>query len=138
MDLNLSDSCPFAQAYVERDIGKLIFLTIQDWRGRIQVGLAKQFFPETWTHAKLLELGDIAWFEGKVGHPGQRYTMTGILYISRLRFAPPHRVLTTFGVVSVRPPDLRFRREIVAGEAVQQRPAREGPARRARGRRPSS
>ena len=26
MDLNLSDSCPFAQAYVERDIGKLIVL----------------------------------------------------------------------------------------------------------------
>src|SRR5919109_4692198 len=26
LDLNLSDSCPFAQAYVERDIGKLIVL----------------------------------------------------------------------------------------------------------------
>jgi lysyl-tRNA synthetase class 2 len=51
-----------------RDIGKLIFLTIQDWTGRIQVGLAKQFFPETFTQAKLMELGDIAWFEGKVGH----------------------------------------------------------------------
>ncbi len=51
-----------------RDIGKLIFITIQDQTGRLQIGLAKQFFPDTWPHAKLLELGDIAWFEGKVGH----------------------------------------------------------------------
>jgi lysyl-tRNA synthetase, class II len=65
-----------------RDIGKLIFITIQDWTGRIQIGLAKQFFAEptgggqdargtgagTWPQAKLLELGDIVWFQGKVGH----------------------------------------------------------------------
>ncbi len=54
-----------------RDIGKLIFLTIQDWTGRIQIGLAKQAIenPDTrWPHAKLLELGDIATFSGKVGH----------------------------------------------------------------------
>ena len=51
-----------------RDIGKLIFITIQDQTARIQIGLAKQFFPERWPEAKLLELGDIAWFEGKVGH----------------------------------------------------------------------
>jgi lysyl-tRNA synthetase class 2 len=51
-----------------RDIGKLIFITIQDWTGRIQIGLAKQSFPDAWPQAKLLELADIAWFEGKVGH----------------------------------------------------------------------
>lgn len=51
-----------------RDIGKLIFITITDWTGKIQLGLAKQAFPETWDRAKLLELGDIAWFSGKVGH----------------------------------------------------------------------
>ncbi|HVS71744.1 MAG TPA: lysine--tRNA ligase [Phycisphaerae bacterium] len=54
-----------------RDIGKLIFLTIQDWTGRIQVGLAKQGIanPDArWPQAKLLELGDIAAFSGKVGH----------------------------------------------------------------------
>jgi lysyl-tRNA synthetase class 2 len=54
-----------------RDIGKLIFLTIQDWTGRIQIGLAKQAVANAdtrWPHAKMLELGDIATFSGKVGH----------------------------------------------------------------------
>src|SRR4051812_25901058 len=41
-----------------RDIGKLIFITIQDWTGRIQIGLAKQNFADRWPQAKLLELGD--------------------------------------------------------------------------------
>ncbi len=51
-----------------RDIGKLIFITITDWTGKIQIGLAKQFLAAHWEQAKLLELGDIAWFSGKVGH----------------------------------------------------------------------
>jgi lysyl-tRNA synthetase class 2 len=51
-----------------RSFGKLILLTIQDWTGRIQVGLAKQAMEPAFPQAKLLELGDIAWFEGKVGH----------------------------------------------------------------------
>ncbi len=51
-----------------RDIGKLIFITIADWTGRIQIGVAKQNLGINWDKAKLLELGDIAWFSGKVGH----------------------------------------------------------------------
>ena len=51
-----------------RDIGKLIFITISDWTGKIQIGLAKQFLVPLWDQAKLLELGDIAWFSGKLGH----------------------------------------------------------------------
>lgn len=51
-----------------RDIGKLIFITITDWSGKIQVGLAKQALADRWDRAKLLELGDLAWFSGKVGH----------------------------------------------------------------------
>lgn len=51
-----------------RDIGKLIFITIQDSSGRLQIGLTKQLLAAEWEKAKLLELGDIAWFEGKVGH----------------------------------------------------------------------
>ena len=51
-----------------RDIGKLIFITIADSSGRMQIGVAKQFLAADWDKAKLLELGDIAWFSGKVGH----------------------------------------------------------------------
>ncbi len=51
-----------------RDIGKLIFITIQDSSGRLQIGLTKQLLAAEWDKAKLLELGDIAWFAGKVGH----------------------------------------------------------------------
>jgi lysyl-tRNA synthetase class 2 len=51
-----------------RDIGKLIFITISDWTGKIQIGMAKQAFANSWDQAKLLELGDLAWFSGKVGH----------------------------------------------------------------------
>ncbi len=51
-----------------RDIGKLIFITISDSAGRMQVGVAKQLLASDWEKAKLLELGDIAWFSGKVGH----------------------------------------------------------------------
>jgi lysyl-tRNA synthetase, class II len=51
-----------------RDIGKLIFITISDWTEQIQIGLAKQFLENQWNQVKLLELGDIAWFSGKVGH----------------------------------------------------------------------
>ena len=51
-----------------RDIGKLIFITIADSSGRIQIGVARQFLAADWEKAKLLELGDIAWFSGKVGH----------------------------------------------------------------------
>jgi lysyl-tRNA synthetase class 2 len=51
-----------------RDAGKLIFLTVQDSSGRIQVGLSKKSLEPAWADAKLLELADIAWFSGKVGH----------------------------------------------------------------------
>ncbi len=51
-----------------RDIGKLIFITIADWTGRIQVGLARSLLESQWSQAKLLELGDLAWFRGKIGH----------------------------------------------------------------------
>ena len=57
-----------------RDTGKLIFIKIRDCTGDLQIGLSKGAFVDpdgsgtTWSKAKLLELADIAWFEGKVGH----------------------------------------------------------------------
>jgi len=50
-----------------RDIGKLIFITLRDWSGTIQVGLSKKLLGEQWQLAKLLELGDIIGAAGQLG-----------------------------------------------------------------------
>jgi lysyl-tRNA synthetase class 2 len=50
-----------------RDIGKLIFLTLRDSSGTIQVGLSKQLLSEKWQMVKLLELGDIIGASGQLG-----------------------------------------------------------------------
>jgi lysyl-tRNA synthetase class 2 len=50
-----------------RDIGKLIFITLRDRSGTIQIGLAKNLMGEQWRLAKLLDLGDIIGAEGRVG-----------------------------------------------------------------------
>jgi len=50
-----------------RDIGKLIFLTIRDWTGTIQVGLSQKLLGDAWQVAKLLDLGDIIGTRGMLG-----------------------------------------------------------------------
>ncbi|MBN1505200.1 MAG: lysine--tRNA ligase, partial [Sedimentisphaerales bacterium] len=50
-----------------RDIGKLIFITLRDKSGTIQIGLAKNLMGEQWRLAKLLDLGDLIGAEGKLG-----------------------------------------------------------------------
>jgi len=50
-----------------RDIGKLIFITLRDRSGTIQVGLSKKLLGETWKLAKLLDLGDIIGAAGQLG-----------------------------------------------------------------------
>ena len=50
-----------------RDIGKLIFLTLRDRSGTIQVGLSKKLLGEQWELAKLLDLGDIIGAAGQLG-----------------------------------------------------------------------
>lgn len=50
-----------------RDIGKLIFITLRDWSGTIQIGLSKKILGKQWELAKLLEVGDIIGAEGQLG-----------------------------------------------------------------------
>ncbi|MFC1738246.1 lysine--tRNA ligase [Planctomycetota bacterium] len=50
-----------------RDIGKLIFITLRDWSGTIQLGLSKKMLGEQWKVAKLIEPGDIIGAEGQLG-----------------------------------------------------------------------
>jgi lysyl-tRNA synthetase class 2 len=50
-----------------RDIGKLIFITLRDRSGTIQIGLSIKLLAEQWQLAKLLELGDIIGAAGQLG-----------------------------------------------------------------------
>ena len=50
-----------------RDIGKLIFITLRDRSGTIQVGLSKKLLGEQWEPARLLDLGDIIGAAGQLG-----------------------------------------------------------------------
>jgi lysyl-tRNA synthetase class 2 len=59
-----------------RDIGKLIFITLRDSSGTIQIGLSKKPLENEWPIIKLVELGDIIGVEGQLG-----LTKTGELTI---------------------------------------------------------
>lgn len=93
-----------------RDIGKLIFMTIRDWSGAIQVGLSKKLVAERWPLAKLLELGDIIGAAGKLGK-----TKTGeitiwadeVTVLSKSLLHPPEKF---HGLSDI---DLRYRQRYV-------------------------
>lgn len=59
-----------------RDIGKLIFITLRDSSGTIQLGLSKKLLESQWELIKLIELGDTIGAEGQLG-----LTRTGELTI---------------------------------------------------------
>ena len=77
-----------------RDIGKLIFITLRDRSGTIQVGLSKKLLAEQWQVAKLLELGDIIGATGQLGR-----TKTGeitiwadqVVLLSKCLLHPPEK-----------------------------------------------
>ena len=50
-----------------RDIGKLIFITLRDSSGTIQLGLSRKTLDAQWEFIKLLELGDVVAAEGPLG-----------------------------------------------------------------------
>jgi lysyl-tRNA synthetase class 2 len=62
---------------LQRRAGKLIFLTISDWTGRIQILIGKsQVGAENWALAECLDLGDIIGVDGEL-----RHTKTGELSV---------------------------------------------------------
>ncbi len=93
-----------------RDIGKLIFITLRDSNGTIQLGLSKKLLEEQWKLAKLLDLGDIVGAEGQLG-----LTKTGELTIwvekvtilAKSLLQPPEKF---HGLADI---DLRYRRRYV-------------------------
>jgi len=98
-----------------RDIGKLIFITLRDSSGTIQVGLSKKLLGEQWTLAKLLELGDIIGASGQLGKTrtgeitiwGDPNCETGLTLLSKCLLAPPEKFH------SLTDKDLRYRMRYV-------------------------
>lgn len=96
-----------------RDIGKLIFLTLRDRSGTIQIGLSKKLLGQEasgWPLAKLLELGDIIGAAGQLGK-----TKTGeitiwadsLCILSKCLCQPPEKF---HGLADI---DLRYRHRFV-------------------------
>ena len=60
-------ACAAGRIVLLRDIGKLIFITLRDSSGTIQLGLSKKLLSKQWDLVKLLDLGDIIGAEGQLG-----------------------------------------------------------------------
>ena len=93
-----------------RYIGKLIFITLRDSSGTIQLGLSKKIMADQWDMAKLLELGDIVGAQGGLGK-----TRTGeitiwteeVTMLSKSLSQPPEKF---HGLADV---DMRYRQRYV-------------------------
>ncbi|NLW83192.1 MAG: lysine--tRNA ligase [Phycisphaerae bacterium] len=95
---------------LHRDIGKLIFITLRDSSGTIQLGLSKKILEGQWDFIKLVELGDIVVADGQLGK-----TKTGeitiwvesITLLSKALLPPPEKF---HGLSDV---DMRYRMRYV-------------------------
>ncbi|MBN1126299.1 MAG: lysine--tRNA ligase [Sedimentisphaerales bacterium] len=104
------NACAAGRIVLLRDIGKLIFITLRDWSGTIQLGLSKKLLAEQWDFVKLLDLGDLIGASGQLGK-----TKTGEITIwaeklnllSKALLPPPEKY---HGLADV---DLRYRQRYV-------------------------
>jgi lysyl-tRNA synthetase class 2 len=103
-------ACAAGRIVLLRDIGKLIFITLRDSSGAIQLGLSKKLLASEWEMVKLLELGDIVGARGKLGR-----TKTGeitiwveeVTLLGKALLPPPEKF---HGLADV---DLRYRQRYV-------------------------
>ncbi|MCK4998533.1 MAG: lysine--tRNA ligase, partial [Anaerohalosphaera sp.] len=103
-------ACAAGRIVLLRDIGKLIFITLRDSSGTIQLGLSKKILTEQWDLVKLFELGDIIGAKGDLGR-----TRTGEITIwatemtilSKSLAQPPEKF---HGLADV---DMRYRQRYV-------------------------
>lgn len=114
-------ACSAGRIVLLRDIGKLIFITLRDSSGTIQLGLSRQLLDADWPFLKLLEVGDIIGASGQLGK-----TKTGeitiwaeeVTLLSKALMPPPEKF---HGLADV---DMRYRMRYVdlwANPEVMQR-----------------
>ena len=114
-------ACCAGRIVLLRDIGKLIFITLRDSSGTIQLGLSQKLLADQWPLLKQLDLGDIVGARGQLGR-----TKTGeitiwaeeITMLSKMLVQPPEKF---HGLADV---DLRYRMRYVdlwANPEVMQR-----------------
>jgi lysyl-tRNA synthetase class 2 len=95
-----------------RDIGKLIFITLRDRSGTIQIGLSKKLQGDNWPLARLLELGDIVGASGQLGKTKTGeitiwVAADGLTFLSKCLRQPPEKF---HGLADV---DQRYRQRYV-------------------------
>jgi len=95
-----------------RDIGKLIFITLRDRSGTIQIGLSKKLQGDNWPLAKLLEIGDIVGASGQLGKTKTGeitiwVAADGLTFLSKCLRQPPEKF---HGLADV---DQRYRQRYV-------------------------
>lgn len=103
-------ACAAGRIVLFRDMGKLIFATVRDSSGTLQLGFSKKLCGEQWDLIKLFELGDIIGVSGQLGR-----TRTGEITIwvekatmlSKSLVPPPEKF---HGLSDV---DLRYRQRYV-------------------------